>query len=81
MGDEVVRSPATGSFFNHAAADGQQRISDQFYLVSGENLMYPRDPRGSRGNIINCRCNSQITFDVDITQLGEEQLARIRTSV
>ena len=26
------------------------------FFVSGENLMYPGDPKGSSGNTINCRC-------------------------
>lgn len=29
---------------------------DQPFVVGGENLMYPADPAGSAGNIINCRC-------------------------
>ena len=67
QGDEVVR-PA------HVQADSQQRPIEQPYLVGGENLMYPGDPAGSPGNIINCRCDSQITFDIDITQQGREVL-------
>ena len=30
-------------------------VNDPF-IVSGEALMYPGDPAGSAGNIINCRC-------------------------
>ncbi len=29
---------------------------DQHFTVGGEMLMYPGDPAGSAGNIINCRC-------------------------
>lgn len=29
---------------------------DKPFIVSGEELMYPGDPSGSAGNIINCRC-------------------------
>ena len=29
---------------------------DEPFEVSGEELMYPGDPSGSAGNIINCRC-------------------------
>jgi len=29
---------------------------DQPFRVNGEELMYPGDPSGSPGNIINCRC-------------------------
>jgi hypothetical protein len=43
---------------DHAAADGQIVGVDDFYSVGGESLLYPRDPRGSISNIINCRCVS-----------------------
>jgi uncharacterized protein with gpF-like domain len=29
---------------------------DQAFVVGGEELMYPGDPSGSPGNIINCQC-------------------------
>jgi len=31
---------------------------DQPFIVDGEELMYPHDPAGSPGNVINCRCVS-----------------------
>lgn len=40
----------------HSAADGQVVAMDQPFDVGGEMLMYPGDPNGSGGNIINCRC-------------------------
>lgn len=40
----------------HAMADGQVVETDQPFIVDGEYLMYPLDPNGSPGNIINCRC-------------------------
>ncbi len=50
--DGIVR---TGEF-DHVEPDGQvQAVGDPF-LVSGESLMYPGDPAGSAGNVINCRC-------------------------
>lgn len=30
---------------------------EQAYFVNGESLMYPGDPNGSAGNIIQCRCS------------------------
>ena len=33
----------------------------QPFVVGGEQLRYPRDPLGSAGNIINCRCNSSFS--------------------
>jgi uncharacterized protein with gpF-like domain len=41
---------------DHAAADGQIVGIDEMFDVGGESLMYPGDPSGSGGNIINCRC-------------------------
>ena len=29
---------------------------DEPFEVDGEQLMYPGDPAGSAGNIINCQC-------------------------
>lgn len=40
----------------HAAADFQQVKLFEDFTVGGENLSFPRDPRGSASNIINCRC-------------------------
>lgn len=40
----------------HAQADTDIVDMDQPFMVGGEALMYPGDPAGSAGNIINCRC-------------------------
>ncbi|WP_085983239.1 phage minor head protein [Methylosinus sp. LW4] len=40
----------------HAEADGQTVDKDADFVVGGEHLRFPGDPRGSAGNIINCRC-------------------------
>lgn len=40
----------------HAEADGQTVGIDEPFIVDGEELMYPGDPDGSAGNVINCRC-------------------------
>lgn len=57
QGDNRVRDA-------HAAANGQSRFVDHRgwggrpgkFRVGGELLRYPRDPVGSPGNVINCRC-------------------------
>jgi uncharacterized protein with gpF-like domain len=41
---------------DHWEADGQIVDMDQAFEVGGEMLMYPGDPAGSAGNVINCRC-------------------------
>jgi len=40
----------------HAIANGQITKTNEPFLVGGERLMYPGDPSGSAGNVINCRC-------------------------
>lgn len=41
---------------SHLVADGQKRKVDEDFDVGGEKLSYPRDPKGSAGNTINCGC-------------------------
>lgn len=43
---------------DHLAAHGQVVAVNDPFLIGGEELMYPRDPSGSPGNIINCGCLS-----------------------
>lgn len=40
----------------HEAADGQTVLLSAPFIVGGEQLMFPVDPGGSPGNVINCRC-------------------------
>lgn len=40
----------------HAYADGQEVPIGEPFDVDGEDLMYPGDPSGSDGNVINCLC-------------------------
>jgi uncharacterized protein with gpF-like domain len=40
----------------HAAADGQTVPLNAPFVVGGQLLMFPGDPRGSAGETINCRC-------------------------
>lgn len=47
--DSVVRP-------THAAAHGQVREINQDFLVGGELMMYPGDPKASAKNNANCRC-------------------------
>ncbi len=57
--DGRVRSGPRGavpSRGNHAAAHGQVRNVGEPFDVSGEKLRYPRDPKGSPWNVIECRC-------------------------
>ncbi len=41
----------------HEAAEADKPVPiDEPFIVGGEALMYPGDPNGSAGNIINCQC-------------------------
>lgn len=40
----------------HLEANGQTVPVDEPFFVDGEELMYPGDPSGSPGNVINCHC-------------------------
>ena len=44
---------------NHGSADGQEVLNKEPFTVGGEELMYPGDPSGSAGNVINCRCSME----------------------
>ena len=41
----------------HREADGQIVDFNKPFLVKGEELMRPGDPRGSASNVVNCRCS------------------------
>lgn len=48
--------------YNHRSIDGQRVAMEQPFFVptifgTREPLMYPGDPRGGAGNVINCRCS------------------------
>ncbi len=47
---------------DHAEADGQTVDKNAPFLVGGEQLGYAGDPRGSAGNVINCRCTQIYIF-------------------
>ena len=55
VGSETTR-PA------HRAADGQTVTLTEPFTVDGETLQYPGDPRGSAGNVIQCRCTLHVAY-------------------
>lgn len=54
--DDAVRGEEPDDKFSHVEADGQIKEADEPFEVGGEELMFPGDPSGSAGNIVNCRC-------------------------
>ncbi len=68
--DPRTRSTEDGDEFDHAGANGQIVGAEEPFLIeklSGgtEALMYPGDPSGSAGNVINCRCALGFVVDLD----------------
>jgi uncharacterized protein with gpF-like domain len=53
--DERTRGNDEKDQFDHTNVPGPVALTEPFD-VSGEYLMYPGDPDGSAGNVINCRC-------------------------
>ncbi len=62
-----VSSFDTRSREDHMAADGQRVAFEEMFEVGGEKLEYPGDPRGSAGNIINCRCGYEVILEGILT--------------
>lgn len=52
------RSGKLHSRLSHDLADGQIVGTDKPFMVGGEALRFPRDPKGSAKNTINCGCVS-----------------------
>jgi hypothetical protein len=42
--------------WDHRKANGQRTGMNEPFIVSGEALRFPGDPKGSAANVINCRC-------------------------
>jgi uncharacterized protein with gpF-like domain len=53
------------SLFDHLDMNGQIVNAEQPFFVGGEEIMYPGDPSGLAGNIINCRCKIVFTIKED----------------
>jgi hypothetical protein len=51
--DERTRDGENGEFDHTGVANVKP---EEPFIVSGEELMFPGDPAGSAGNVINCRC-------------------------
>ena len=61
-----ISSFTTTSREDHMAMDGIMVDLGQPFDVGGESLMYPGDPTGSPGNIINCRCAHEVIITDEI---------------
>ena len=53
--DARTRRPPK-SQYNHLAMNGVKVAMNEKFNVNGDEIMFPGDPKGAAGNIINCRC-------------------------
>lgn len=60
---------------DHAAADGQRVPTGSPFIVGGEPLMFPGDPAGSAGNVINCRCSTLLLRPGEDQDMSNRQFA------
>ena len=63
--DSRTRTFAEDDDYDHREMDGQTVAMEQPFMVptifgTREPIMYPGDPAGTAGNVINCRCS--VTF-------------------
>ncbi len=64
---------------DHAEADGQEVGMDEPFDVGGEQLMYPGDPAGSAGNVINCRCTVIYTSVQSMENSEDDEIGKALT--
>ena len=62
--DNRTRRPPK-SMFDHLDMNGVKVDANKPFFVGGEEIMYPGDPSGMSGNIINCRCKVVYTIKED----------------
>lgn len=59
--DNRVRGNPAGKYphaaFDHWDINGQVIPIDELFTMTGEPLLHPGDPKGSAGDVINCRCS------------------------
>jgi hypothetical protein len=50
------------------------------FEVGGESLLYPGDPGGDGGNVINCRCTVAFLTPQDMERAGRSRVVPLRTA-
>jgi len=60
--DDRTRGNDPNDEFNHIELDGEVVPKNERFDVGGEFLQFPRDPAGSAGNVVNCRCRTLPVF-------------------
>jgi hypothetical protein len=52
--------------YDHIEVDGQKVSENGKFNVQGDRILYPGDPKGQPGNIINCRCTTVLVPKRDL---------------
>jgi Phage Mu protein F like protein len=58
---------------SHAAADGQQVLVNDPFVVGGYNLQFPGDPGGPAEEVIQCRCSLLLVEPGETTDMSNRQ--------
>lgn len=79
--DKRTRTTEDGDLFDHVGANGQIVGAEEPFQIAKldggvEALMFPGDPNGSAGNVINCRC--ALGFVVDRQAIIDRAIAIAR---
>lgn len=79
--DKRTRTTEDGDLFDHVGANGQIVGAEEPFQIAKldggtEALMFPGDPNGSAGNVINCRCS--LGFIVDRQAIIDRAVAIAR---
>ena len=71
MVDELVRGTNPSDSANHVALHAETKNHDEEF---SNGLMYPRDPRGSAQECVNCRCTMIPIFSQDAETIRQQLL-------
>jgi hypothetical protein len=63
----------------HRAADQQRTLLSEPFVVGGARLLFPGDPRGPAGEVINCRCSMLPVVLGEVLDWTSRQRARDAT--
>jgi len=69
-GQEWISTRDDRTRVDHDEADGQVVAMGAPFEVGGESLLYPGDPDGDGGNVINCRCTTALLTPKDFEASG-----------
>jgi hypothetical protein len=74
--DNRTRRPPN-SVYDHLDMNNVKVDADKPFFTSGEEIMYPGDPKAKAGNVINCRCKVVFTIKEDVDGLPIRKIKSI----